>query len=769
MARVTDDDLRHFQIGAIGVSLSTTLRVLRDEYTSLYRPFQVDVAAANAVRVSVRPKPFAPLRRRRYEVSVNDRVQFEPTRADEYLPYVEWSLNWEIPHVYSHYLQVHASSLEIEGQGVILPGESGSGKSTLTAGLLTRGWRYLCDEFALIHSDTLALHPYPRAICVKRPSHSVIESLGIQLHGKKPYLKGSKGYVRFINPLEIRPDAIGAECPIRYVIFPKYAPGATPTLVPISRAEAAFALHRVCFNLFGCDRLGLDVLATMIRGASCYRLTSGDLGRTCDLLQRLVGDGLRLSGGQAKRTFAPPRTSEISHLTGSNGGALRPAVNGTPPLPAASTATAFRTARQLQLLERMGVRFNESGIPLLVLKGGALHLTEPRPPTERPMDDIDLLVRPEHVERACALLEELGGLRAVPQVREDFFPRFHYEVEYRIDRVCPVKIDLHVRPFRPLRYGKTIPQEALWDRARLIAHGRATLLIPSPEEMLIHLTVHAAIHGYGRPKWLHDCKRWADAHQSQIDWDVFLLSVANWRLAHPVRQAVRVIEHRHGAVCPPAVTQRLSRMAVTWRDRLALWHAPRDAASPVGHVVVNSLCTPGWRFVLSYLLAVALPDKRHMAEWYGRRHWGWVPCAHVARLASPLLSRIPLLWRRFTPTSTRRSAIHGVGVFANRAFPPETVIARYQGKPVEADGAYVTRQVDEKGVLRRFELTGKLRFLNHSCRANAEFSGFELIARRHIPAGQEITIDYGPTACACSRHKHEQHRGGGSLLTADVA
>jgi hypothetical protein len=528
-------------------------------------------------------------------------------------------------------------------------------------------------------------------------------------------------------------------------------------LVPISRAEAAFALHRVCFNLFGCDRLGLDVLAAMVRGASCYRLTSGELQQTCDLLQRLVGDALRLSGGQAKTISGPARTSETPSLhSDGDGSAILPAAIGTPQPRAASTATAFRTAQQMQLLERLGVRFNESSIPLLVLKGAALYLTESRPLNDRPMDDIDLLVRPEHVERACALVEELGGLRAVPQVREDFFPRFHYEVEYRVGTVCPVKIDLHVRPFRPLRYGRTIPRDALWGRARPIADGRATLLIPSPEEMLIHLTVHAAIHGYERPKWLQDCKRWADVHQSQIDWDVFLHTVAKWRLAHPVRQAVRVVEHRHGAICPPAVTERLSRMAVTWRDRLALWHAPRDAASPVGHVLVNSVCTPGWRFVLSYLLAVALPDKRHMADWYGRRHWGWVPCAHAARLVSPLLTRIPLFWRRFIPTGVRRSAIHGVGVFANRAFPPEAVIGRYHGKPVEADGMYVTRQVDEKGVSRRFEITGKLRFLNHSCRANAEFLGFELIARRHIPAGQEITIDYGPAACECARHKHDQ-------------
>ena len=72
------------------------------------------------------------------------------------------------------------------------------------------------------------------------------------------------------------------------MIFPKYTQGAEPTLVPISRADAAFALHRVCFNLFKCRAVGLDVLAAMVRGASCYRLISGEIQRTCDVVQRLV-------------------------------------------------------------------------------------------------------------------------------------------------------------------------------------------------------------------------------------------------------------------------------------------------------------------------------------------------------------------------------------------------------------------------------------------------------------------------------------------------
>ncbi len=282
---------KHFRIGVVGASLTTSVGSVLDQYTELYRDSQVDEPTDRSIRVNVEPTPLSPWHRRRYVVSVNDRVQYEPARPEEVLPYVDWAVNWEVPRVMPEYLQLHASSMEVDGAGVIFPGESGSGKSTLTAGLLAAGWRYLCDEFALIHAESLRLDPYPRAICIKKPSYPVIESIGLRLYGSQYYLKGSKGYVGFIKPREVRGDAVGEACPIRYVIFPKYTPGAEPALVPISRAEAAFALHRVCFNLLACEAIGLDVLAAMVRGASCYRLIAGEIHRTCDAVRRLVGTG----------------------------------------------------------------------------------------------------------------------------------------------------------------------------------------------------------------------------------------------------------------------------------------------------------------------------------------------------------------------------------------------------------------------------------------------------------------------------------------------
>ena len=422
----------------------------------------------------------------------------------------------------------------------------------------------------------------------------------------------------------------------------------------------------------------------------------------------------------------------------------------------------IRNLRMMHLLERIAGRFNSAGVPLMVLKGAALNLTLYDRPDRRSMADLDLMIRPEDVDEAFALLEELSGLRGEPLVREDFFPRFHYEMEFAIGSIYPVKIDLHVRPFRPLRYARLLPPDAFWEAAEPRRIGRATVLIPSVEDMLIHLTVHMAIHGQPRDKWLRDIREWINTYEARIRWNRFLTTVEKWRLALPVQVGLDLAGRASDRLCPPEVRQRLSKMRITWRDRLALRQAPRDAAHPAAHVVVNALCTPGWRFVLSYLRAVVLPDRTHMADWYHARHPGWLPCAHVLRWVGPIVSWIPRQWRWFSKIEIQRSRIHGIGVFATRDIGCGEIIAHSHGKKVQREGIYVAWREDSTGQRQCYEITGELKYLNHSCHPCAELRDFALRAIRPIRTGEELTIEYKGATCTCGQkrwHRAPSHGG----------
>ncbi len=311
------------------------------------------------------------------------------------------------------------------------------------------------------------------------------------------------------------------------------------------------------------------------------------------------------------------------------------------PSPGETRMTALRNLRMMRLLEHIALEFQEAQVALLVLKGAALNATVYRFPDERLMTDLDLMIHPQDAGRAGALLAQMGGVRGEAQVREDFFPHFHYELEYRIGRVDPVKIDLHVRPFRPLRYANLVPADAFWSRAKPVWFGRATLWIPSPEDMLIHLMVHAAVHAFSDAKWLEDIRRWLVYPDWSIEWVNVLQSVNEWGLRAPFRAAGLQLEKECGPVLSNEVRDSINRMRCGRRDRLTLWHASRDAAHPLGHVLVNAICTPGFRFVLAYLLRIAFPSKVCMANWYPRRHWGWLPAAHLFRWLRPVIGRVP--------------------------------------------------------------------------------------------------------------------------------
>src|SRR5207249_11214278 len=69
-----------------------------------------------------------------------------------------------------HHLVIHSGAVSWHGRAVMLPAPPDSGKTTLSAALTRAGFSYLTDEAALIDPTTGAIHPFPRALCMERPT-----------------------------------------------------------------------------------------------------------------------------------------------------------------------------------------------------------------------------------------------------------------------------------------------------------------------------------------------------------------------------------------------------------------------------------------------------------------------------------------------------------------------------------------------------------------------------------------------------------------------
>jgi len=278
--------------------------------------------------------------------------------------------------------------------------------------------------------------------------------------------------------------------------------------------------------------------------------------------------------------------------------------------------------------------FASTDIDCRCLKGAALLATLYDDISLRPMTDVDLLIRPGDAARAERILLQNGWRPGADLVRPDFYPRFHYEREYIPVEGPPARIDLHVRPFRPLRYAATVPDTAFWSRPQRAALGGVTITIPDPEAMFIHLAVHAACHGADALRWLYDVHCWAERHRTRIGVGRLVERCIEWGLAWPMRRALNAVCRRfpHAPLLLRTIRDRLPRRAGLL-DRMALRQAPHGAGRPVIDVCINTMCTPGIARRAAYLAAVTLPSAEHLGQIYDRRHIGWQAAAVGARLA----------------------------------------------------------------------------------------------------------------------------------------
>jgi hypothetical protein len=172
-------------------------------------------------------------------------------------------------------------------------------------------------------------------------------------------------------------------------------------------------------------------------------------------------------------------------------------------------------------------------IDVLLLKGAGLAHSAYARPTERPMGDIDVLVRPEVALRArdLALANGWTRRRDVPEERS-YDDHQHLSPLEDADGL-QIGLELHTALFTHQAPFK-LPPEQLWEGARRITVGGQPAYVPSPEDQLLHAALHFAWSHemtFGAFRTLRDVERILAA--SAIEWP---------KLVHKARAA-------RGATC----------------------------------------------------------------------------------------------------------------------------------------------------------------------------------------------------------------------------
>jgi hypothetical protein len=221
---------------------------------------------------------------------------------------------------------------------------------------------------------------------------------------------------------------------------------------------------------------------------------------------------------------------------------------------------AERHQRVEALLRRIDAAAREARLPVMALKGAALHAIGLYAPGDRPMADIDLLVRGHDVERMGVLLREIGYECSFVNWKHRVFKPVHGEPVLGLGehRDTPVNIELHTRIHERLPVSITDITDTVFP-----AKPRPGLNpYPSHGALMAHLLLHAAGNVCSRTlRLLHlnDIALLA-TRMTAADWEVAWSRGAPW-WAWPV---LRLVARYYRNAVPAAVLERARRDCPRW-------------------------------------------------------------------------------------------------------------------------------------------------------------------------------------------------------------
>jgi hypothetical protein len=161
-------------------------------------------------------------------------------------------------------------------------------------------------------------------------------------------------------------------------------------------------------------------------------------------------------------------------------------------LESAYYAAALRYDHLNLSLAEIGGAFLSAGLPLIALKGSALASRLYPHPACRPMEDLDLLVRPHDLEAASHTLASLGYSDKSFGIEDFRNPETGIVVDLHTELLNTTRIPSRRAAWRPAL-------DAWWDRARLLPSLPGVWAF-DPQDHFVYLCHHAWLHhGLQRP------------------------------------------------------------------------------------------------------------------------------------------------------------------------------------------------------------------------------------------------------------------------------
>lgn len=230
-------------------------------------------------------------------------------------------------------------------------------------------------------------------------------------------------------------------------------------------------------------------------------------------------------------------------------------------------ASVLRNTRLYSELDQVVQALQQQGIPVIMLKGVDLAQNIYNNIALRSMSDIDILVRNTDLEKADEELRKIGYCRSEFKI-EVVCAQHHHLPPFFKEGATPIEVHWHIERFTSFF---TIDIEELWKRARATTIAEREVLVLSPEDLLLHLCVHAAFNHLFQMmlRALYDIAEVIHYYQDQIAWEVVCFRTQQWGANNSVYLTLYLAKTLAGAAVPSEVLNTLkpdncSPQIVTW-------------------------------------------------------------------------------------------------------------------------------------------------------------------------------------------------------------
>jgi hypothetical protein len=215
-----------------------------------------------------------------YSLAIEPKTVLKTTFQGEFLYWIEKEMTLSLQKLRTDLYFLHAAALANNGDAFILTGPTGSGKSTMTWALLNNGCGYLSDELAPIDTQTMAVQPYPHALCLKtEPAAPYTFPADVLITERAGHIPTTNRKIKVATqPMRLK-----------NIFFVQYQPElANPNYRKLEKPEAALRLYTNTLNALAHENAGLKSATTIVTNCECYELMTADLTASCRLVKQIL-------------------------------------------------------------------------------------------------------------------------------------------------------------------------------------------------------------------------------------------------------------------------------------------------------------------------------------------------------------------------------------------------------------------------------------------------------------------------------------------------